>query len=158
MRAEHVNPFISSLTDTFQTMLACSLNRGGIYLRDSESCPHEVSGIIGLSGITSGTVVLSMEREVALKAAGTLLMCEPTEIDSDVIDAVGEITNIVAGQAKAQLEQYNLSLSLPNVVLGRAHRVCYPSDVRPICIPFTCAWGSVLIEIGLAAVPEPALA
>lgn len=152
MRADYINPFITSLINTFETMLGCTLSRGQLYLKDSNTKLHDVSGIIGLSGQAQGTVVLSVDRNVALRATSTLLMCETTEMSSDVVDAVGELTNMVAGGAKAQLHEYDLSISLPGVIKGEGHEVCFPSDVTPICVPFTCEWGDLKIEVGLAEV------
>ena len=150
MRADYINPFISSLINTFETMLGCPLTRGQLYLKTPETHLHDVSGIIGLSGQAQGTVVLSLDKSVALQATATMLMCETTEINSDVVDAVGELTNMVAGSAKAQLTEYKLSISLPGVIKGVGHEVCFPSDVKPICVPFTCPWGELKIEVGLA--------
>jgi chemotaxis protein CheX len=152
MRADYINPFISSLINTFETMLGCPLTRGQLYLKTPDTALHDVSGIIGLSGQAQGTVVLSLDREVAMRATSTLLMCETTELNGDVVDAVGELTNMVAGSAKAQLTEYKLSISLPGVIKGEGHEVCFPSDVTPICVPFTCPWGELKIEVGLTEV------
>lgn len=152
MRADYINPFITSLINTFETMLSCPLTRGQLYLKDDNTKLHDVSGIIGLSGQAQGTVVLSLEKSVALQATATLLMCETLELNSEVVDAVGELTNMVAGGAKAQLTDYQLSISLPGVIKGAGHEVCFPSDVTPICVPFTCPWGALKIEVGLAEV------
>ncbi len=47
---------------------------------------------------------------------------------------------MVAGGAKAELEQYHLSVTLPNVVIGDNHEICLPHDAAPFHIPFeTCA-------------------
>jgi len=155
MRAEYINPFINSLANAFSTMLGIEVRRGDARLKD-DSCPnHTVSGVIGLSGKAIGTVVLSLSEEVALKATSAMLLTDAVEID-DVVDAVGELTNIIAGGAKAELEEYRLCLSLPNVVTGRSHEVRFPSAVTPICVPFDTDWGPFSLEVGLAAVPEPA--
>lgn len=155
MRAEHINPFIRSVSNTFRTMLGCQVARGELRLRTGEPELFEISGIIGLSGQAVGSVVLSLSREVALRATSTMLMMDATELDGDVIDAVGELANMVAGAAKAELEEFNLSVSLPNVVTGKDYRLRFPSDVTPVCIPFTCDWGPLLLEVGLAYAPVP---
>jgi chemotaxis protein CheX len=82
-------------------------------------------------------------------------MSENTEINEDVIDAVGELTNMVAGAAKAKLEEYELSVSLPTVITGQDHDVRFPSDVTPICVPFATKWGAVTLEVGFSPVREP---
>jgi chemotaxis protein CheX len=155
MRVEYINPFIRSLNNAFQTMLGCEVQRGQISLKTSAGSDFEISGIIGLTGRAVGTVVLSLSRELALRAASTLLMVEATEINADVVDAVGELANVVAGAAKAELEQFRLSVSLPSVITGRGHTVRFPSNVQPICVPFDTAWGPLALEVGFAPVPEP---
>lgn len=156
MKAEHINPFLTALSNAFDTMLGCKVSRGAIHLKEDHAPMHEVSGIIGLSGKTVGTVVLSLSEGVALKAASAMLMCEADAIDGDVIDAVGELANMVAGAAKAELEEYELSVSLPNVITGTGHEVRFPSNVRPICVPFSTEWGELTLEVGLAPVPVEA--
>ena len=156
MRVEYINPFIGALKNTFGTMLGREVERGEIYLKDDNSPKYQISGVIGLSGKAVGTVVMSLSRDVALQAASTMLMTEATELDDDVLDAVGELTNMVAGGAKAELEEYKLTVSLPNVITGRDHDVHFPSHVTPICVPFTSDWGPLSLEVGLAPVMEPA--
>ncbi|MDA7950633.1 MAG: chemotaxis protein CheX [Pirellulaceae bacterium] len=155
MRAEYINPFIRSISNTFDTMLGCQITRGTIFSASDKTNFHEVSGVIGLSGMAAGMVIVSMSKEVALKAASTMLMTEYTEINEDVIDAAGEITNMVAGAAKAELEEYNLSIGLPNVITGDTHQIQFASNVTPICVPFDTPWGNVLLEVGLEVVSTP---
>jgi chemotaxis protein CheX len=152
MRAEYINPFVNSTTKAFHTMLSCDLTRGSIYLHDGDRPIHEVSGMIGLSGVAQGMVVLSMTTEVALKVASTMLMMDVSEVNADVIDAVGELTNVVAGSAKADLEKLKLSIGLPNVVVGRDYQVCFPTNAKPIVIPFESQWGPVTITVGFNGV------
>jgi chemotaxis protein CheX len=158
MRVEYINTFISSLDNAFLTMLDCKVQRGQPTLKDNLSPKYEISGIIGLTGKAIGTVVLSLSKEVALSAASHMLMSECTEINADVIDAVGELTNMVAGAAKSSLEEFEMSVSLPNVITGHDHKIGFPSDVQPICVPFSTKWGSLALEVGLSPVREPALA
>jgi len=155
MRAEYINPFLKSLQHTFHTMLACEVRRGQLSLKDGNVAQHSISGVVGLSGRAVGAVVLSLSEEVALKAASTMLMMELTEIDADVIDAIGELTNMVAGAAKAELAEYEMMVSLPNVITGAGHEVRFPSNVMPICVPYTTPWGELTLEVGLASIAEP---
>jgi chemotaxis protein CheX len=152
MRAEHVNPFVKALVTTFRTMLNCRATRGPLRLKQDIFPPFEISGVVGLSGKAAGTVVVSLSEAVALRATSAMLMMDATEIDSDVIDAVGEITNMVAGSAKAELYEYELSISLPSVITGRGHEVRFPSNVTPLCVPFETDWGALHLEVGLTEV------
>ncbi len=147
---DYINPVISGLDKTFETMLQCHIERLGLGLMENNLALHPVSGIIGISGKGVGTVVLSMSESVAIKAASTMLMCELSEVDDDVMDAVGELTNMVCGDAKARLEKFQLSMSLPNVLCGTNCRLHFPQNARPISIPFKCAWGPLALQIGFS--------
>ena len=148
---DYINPVIAGLEHVFDTMLNCKVERTGLGLMENRQALHPVSGIIGISGKGVGTIVLSMERSVALKAAGVMLMMDNlTTIDDDVLDAVGEITNMVCGDAKAKLAQYHLSISLPNVLHGENCWLLFPQKTHPIIIPFKCAWGLLALQIGFS--------
>ena len=154
MKAEYINPFIVAMLKVFDTMVGCGLERGAPTLKRNCQPPHEVSAVIGLSGKAKGTVVLSVDREVALQVTSILLGERPDEVSADVADAMGEMANMIAGHAKAQLEQYAMSISLPTVITGKGHCVEFPTRVQPICIPFTCPWGRMTLEVAL--IEEPA--
>jgi chemotaxis protein CheX len=150
MKAEYINPFLVSTITAFDTMLKCALTRGTPYVKTGSQPSHEVSGVIGLSGRAQGTVVVGLGREAALKVAEVMLQERPPEINGDVVDAVGEMANIIAGGAKAQLEHLDLSVSLPSVITGKSHSIQFPTKVTPICIPFDSDWGLITVEVGLS--------
>ncbi|MGL4513295.1 MAG: chemotaxis protein CheX [Lacipirellulaceae bacterium] len=148
MKVEHINPFLKAVTNTFATMLAAEAHRGELQLGDSRVRKYPISGLIGLSGKASGMVVINLSTEVALKAASALLMEEKTVVDDEVLDAVGELANVIAGQAKTELQQYDLSVSLPNVVTGEGHEVRFPSSTPPLVVPFRTDFGPLRLEVG----------
>ena len=158
MQAEHINPFLRAVTNTFATMFDCGVRRGAMTLVNSEVKSFPISGVIGLSGKAVGTVVINLSEEVALKAASAMLMMEMTEVDDDVIDAVGEMANMIAGQAKAELEEHDMSVSLPTVITGKGHELRFPSDAKPIAVEFDTDFGPLRLEVGLELIHEPASA
>ena len=148
VRVEFINPFIIAVSKTLETMVGCKVTRQPPQIKKEKSALYPVSGIIGLSGIIAGTVVLTMSEQLALKSASAMLMEEYTTFNNDVFDAVGELTNVIAGNAKAQLEEYKLSLSLPNVIYGKDAELRFPERCQPISIPFQTDFGPMAIEIG----------
>jgi chemotaxis protein CheX len=150
MKVEYINPFLVSTIAAFDTMLKCKLTRGTPYIKTGSQPSHEVSGVIGLTGRAQGIVVVGLGREAALKVAEVMLQEQPLEINRDVIDAVGELANIIAGRAKSELEHLDLSISLPTVITGRGHCIQFPTKVTPICIPFNSDWGLITVEVGLS--------
>ena len=156
MRAEYINPFITAVNTTFSTVVDCTVERGAPRLQTPGEELFAVSGVIGLSGNAIGSVVLSVSEEVALKVTSVMLMTETTVINNDVIDAIGELTNMIAGSAKSKLEELQLSISLPTVVTGQGHVLSFPREVTPICIPFSTPWGSFKLEVCLSPAMVPA--
>ena len=154
VRVELINPFLKSTCDVFRTMLGCELVRGAPGLKQTSTPEFEVSGLIGFSGSHHGMVVVSLSRDTAIAIAEKLLGERPESIDEDVVDAVGEVTNMIAGGAKALLEQHKLSIGLPTVICGKHHAISFPSNSTPISLPFDSELGAICIDIGLAEAPK----
>jgi chemotaxis protein CheX len=150
MNVDYINPFLTAAITTFNTKLGCSLTRGTPYVKDGPQPEQEVSGVIGLSGKATGIVVLGLGREAALSLAEVMLEQRPAEINGDVTNAVGDLANIIVGNAKARLDELQLSISLSTVITGKGHCVEFPRQVTPICVPFESKWGPVAVEVGLS--------
>jgi len=114
--------------------------------RDNRPLGWDISGIIGLSGQLSGAVSLSMKDNVAFQVTKTLTGIDYNSFDADVTDAIGEITNIIAGNIKREFqESFRTAISLPSIVQGKGHRLVWPSkNIKIICIPFSIFAGEEL--------------
>ncbi len=145
---DYINPVITSTKNVFEMMLGASVSRTGLKLKTQVTPEHEVSAVIGLTGLVQGTFVLSFGKEMSFSVLDQLVGIKTDEVNNEVCDAIGELANMIAGAAKAQLAQLELSLSIPNVVTGVGHVVHYPSDVVPICISFNSDLGPFTIEVG----------
>jgi chemotaxis protein CheX len=149
MTADQIQPFLSATVDVFSQMLGWDLARGEPYIPEGFAPQYEVTGVIGLTGATTGTVALSMSRELALAATERLLGERPPSLTPQVADAVGELTNMIAGAAKARLEALSLSLGLPTVLTGKATTLSFPSRTVPVAIPFESPAGPLVVEVGM---------
>lgn len=149
MDVSYINPFIESASNVFNITLNSPLTRQGLSLKQTDTPLYEVSAVIGLSGKVSGTVVFSISAPVAFGIVKQMLDTDVAEINADVADAVGELSNMIAGGAKVHFSQYNLALGLPKVLVGHNHVLRFPGNVRPICVHFKARWGAVALEVGL---------
>ena len=125
------------------------MTRTGLRVNDSFTAEYEVTGIIGLSGKASGDIVISFEKQLALTATEELVGDKFDVINDEVIDTVGELTNRIAGNAKSSMEELELTLALPTVIVGKNHAIRFPSKVKPLSIPFESDWRKFNIEVGL---------
>ncbi|WP_186776314.1 chemotaxis protein CheX [Rubripirellula reticaptiva] len=151
MNDEVVKAFKDSTTSVFETMLGSEVTSGEA-THNHQLAARGVSGIIGLTGSISGDVIICFDEKTAIAATAVLLGMEPDGLDGDVIDAVGELTNMIAGNAKGRLEKYDLSLALPTVITGTGHRIGFKSGIQPVSLPFISQWGNFSIELVLAEV------
>ena len=149
MDVAYVNPFISSTIETFKTMMKIDVMPGKPSLKVSAEPTHDVSGIIGLSGNAQGSISLSFPKIVALKSVSAMIGMEIKIVGPDVTDGIGEIVNIIAGHAKQNLTGYNLTISLPNVIVGKNHSIVTPSGTPCIVVPFTSSIGIFAMEVSL---------
>ncbi len=143
--------FVSSTQNTFETMLKIKLQPGKPQQKAGSFPSYDISGIIGLSGDAIGSVSLSFPKSVALNAVAALLGTEVKTITAEVVDAVGELTNIVAGSAKVLLVPLRLSISLPSVVVGVNHQLAASQGVETVVVPFVSDLGHLALEISLKA-------
>ena len=118
MKADHINPFIISTYEVFESMLECDIKAGEIRLQTDDQTSLDLIGIIGLSGSAQGTVALKFPVITALSVVGKIMGDKIKSVDVTVIDGIGELVNIIAGTAKANREGHSLSISLPTVVRG----------------------------------------
>jgi chemotaxis protein CheX len=136
---QYIQPFIKVCTSVFKDMLHCDLITEKVFFVEKEAFNNwDISGVIGLSGEAKGAVAISMKTETAIKLTEILTGIKHEYMDSDVVDAVGELVNIIAGNVKKDLEEmFRLVISLPTIVRGKAHLIVWPSvRTRIFCIPF----------------------
>lgn len=73
---------------------------------------------------------------------GKVTLAADGAIRSDVSGVIGEIVNIVAGAAKAELSQFQIQISLPSVLLGEAQAHPMLKGIVPMVVPFQCPQGN----------------
>lgn len=137
---KYIQPFIDVTENAFKELVGTMLKTGRPYFIEKEEMNEwDISGVIGLTGEARGAVVISMKANLAVKLTGMLTGKKKNTIDPEVVDAVGEIINIIAGNAKKGLEDaFRLVISLPTIVQGEAHQVIWPNQkTRIICVPFS---------------------
>ena len=157
MKAEYINPFITSTMSVFETMLNYELTRGVPFVKTNRRADYEITEMIGLSGRASGMVAVSLSEEMTIiEATAALLGDTPPEVNADEVDAVSEIANMIAGGAKAQLETYKMHSSLPTVITGKWHTIGFPSSSTSITIPFDSDWGPLVVDVAVVAESQSA--
>jgi len=135
---KYINPFIIAAQTVFKTMLGISAEMGKAVLKTVNSTSGDVTGIMGLVGDKKGTVAISLSEKGAKFVYKTLVGDECENISQDVVDAIGEITNIISGQARKEFERsgINLSAAIPMVIVGKNVEMNFITKIPIISLPF----------------------
>jgi len=151
MDVAYINPFIESTLRSLDMMANITAEKIGLELKDDHITAYEISAIIGLTGGASGSVIISLPEKLACKIASNMLMEDIQSMNQNVEDAIGEIGNIVVGDARRTLMQdgHSLNISIPTVVIGAGHRISRPGNVPCIAIPFRTAFGDFEVNVGI---------
>jgi len=158
MDVKFINAFVGSIQNVFKTMLDTEVVIGKPTLKKEALVSSEVSGIIGLSGEIQGCVVLSFPGKEACSVATKFAGVELTMDSEDFPDAIGELANMVAGNAKKDFPGYDVSISLPSVIIGAGHRVSQSKAWPFLVIPCETSLGNFAVEVALVTNKKPALA
>lgn len=151
MKAEYINPFIESTLSVFKTMIGIEPKKNNIYIKQGDEPSFDISGVIGLAGQASGSVVISLPEDLALEVVSKFLGEEKKVVDDDVVDAVGEFINMIAGSTKKVFSERGLKfkISIPNVIVGKGHKINRPSNVPCLGVKFDVGSKFFVVEVAL---------
>ncbi len=149
MKAKYINPFLNASLGLFREFLGLEVTPGQPFVRKDPYDLMDVSAIIGLAGETTGAVVLSFSHDTAVKIVSRMEGKEHQFLGSEVLDGVGELVNIIAGNAKKDLLDYRIVISLPGVITGKSYRINWPAEVPVITIPFESEMGPFSVNVSL---------
>ena len=127
-------------SEVFRTMMGLRVTAGPVTVEKAQMRKAEVIGSIGVAGFLTGSISLFLPRTLANKAVASLLMMEPDELeDGDMVDAIGELTNMVGGSIKTELFQKAplFDISIPSVYVGDDLQRRTVSDDLCFHAPFT---------------------
>ncbi|MBU0995025.1 MAG: chemotaxis protein CheX [Proteobacteria bacterium] len=143
------NPFINATVSVLEIMAKVTCHAEKPYLKKDAVGRGDVTGIIGLSGIAKGSISVTFDEKSILKIVSNLLGEKIEMINEEIRDAVGEITNMISGQARKELSEKGkvFKAAIPTIITGKNHEIRHMSNSPIIAIPFRTEDGRFMIEI-----------
>jgi chemotaxis protein CheX len=150
MNVEFVNPFLSATINVLKTMAFTEVQPGKPFLKKDRTSRGDVSGIVGITGPPNGSMSLSFTGSCIIQIVANMLGERFPDINDEVKDAVGELSNMICGTARNDLgnKGYSFKISIPIVVSGPKHEIRHLCSGPTIGIPFTTDAGPFVVEIG----------
>ena len=149
MNVEFINPFLSSMLNVMSTMAKMNLTPEKPKLKKNEIAMGDVSGLIGMvSEQAKGSLSITFDASLAIATMKGMVGEAPDEINDEITDLVGEITNIVTGGAKRILSEkgFEFDMATPVVVSGKNHTINHKSEGVIVIIPLSSPQGKAYIE------------
>jgi chemotaxis protein CheX len=149
MNVEFINPFLSSMLNVMSTMAQMQLIPEKPRLKKNEIALGDVSGLIGMvSDQANGSLSITFEGGLALATMKKMVGEAPDKVNEEIIDLVGEITNMVTGGAKRLLSEKGIEFNMatPIVVSGTNHSIHHKAKGPVVIIPLKSELGRAYIE------------
>lgn len=131
MKEAELKVFTEAVTHYFSHVTSERAVVRAAYLADT-TIPHlDYTGLITLSGRFRGCVYFSAPKPMVLDLLRA--MQEPDMSDDNLLDAVGEVANTIAGNARRHFGS-RLEISVPVTIRGFSDRIKAAVRTRPFAI------------------------
>jgi chemotaxis protein CheX len=139
-------------TEVLSTMLSIECKPKDMYtenlaLGDAEG----VVSFIGLTGKYAGTGGLQCTSDSARHLSSKFLMTEFAAVNEEVLDAFGELTNMIIGNFKTEMENLlgPMGMSIPTVIYGRNFTTRSLGHEEWVVVPFDCVGHQLEVKVCL---------
>lgn len=149
MKAEVINPFLEATVSVLKTMASTDPIPGKPYIKKGTSAIGDVSGVVGITGDTEGSLCITFTRECILFIISRMPGEDQKEINDEVKDAVGELTNMISGDSRRRLEEigHHFLGTIPSVISGYGHEIKHITKGPILSIPFNTQAGPFTVEV-----------
>lgn len=108
----------------------------------------DISSVISVSGECKGSIGISFSEPSILQVAYQMFSETYDGLSDEIVDMVGEIVNMVSGDARQELVKlgFHFSAGIPVTTLGEGHDLIHSVKDRIIVIPFQTEYGEFFIE------------
>lgn len=151
IRDNLLEPFIAATVVALGEMAGADVAVREVYQKALHHALGDLAVVVRLTSTTEGALVLAFPRPTAAALARRILVEVASATDDALIrDCVGEIGNVVAGQAKAMLAEtpYRLVFSLPQSVVA-ADQFRAPLGLDCVVVAFSSALGEFALQLFL---------
>lgn len=149
MEAAIVNTVIEAALHILSATSGITPKLNRPFNKKSRLAAGDVSGLIAVKGEVEGSISITFTAKCILAVVSAMFSEEITEINNDVKDAAGEITNMIAGRINTKLAEMGKKCraEMKEVRLEKNHPLEHVPERQVFSIPFEAPSGSFSIEI-----------
>jgi DNA-binding NarL/FixJ family response regulator len=143
--------FKEALTDTFNKLFKSVPDYTDENSNNDAQISRGITVVIGVIGKYSGRMILDISNETARKMAGTMLQSDALP-DEYIVNIMGEVTNIVSGNACSLMNKSNklfgLRVAPPTIVYGEAVKISKTDFDTAFSVTAETAFGEIFMNVG----------
>ena len=126
----------------WSTLVELPIDSIGGHLQEDST----MTSIVHVDGAWNGAVLLQCSMTLAKMITASIFQGEDEPTADEVRDALGEVTNMVAGNFKALLPEF-CSISLPTVAFGSDYDIAVVGSDLVARVPFACHDHALVVTV-----------
>lgn len=148
MDADIVNAFIAATAEILSTVGGITADVQKPFLKKESTAQGAITSVVEMQGDTQGTISVSFSANCILSMVSNMFGEEMTEMNDDIKDAVGEITNMISGQASQLYEKTGAGIktALSQVLMEDGHSIPHSPNTPVLGVPVNTEKGDIVIE------------
>jgi chemotaxis protein CheX len=147
---QFIDELVTATCEVFQTMVFTEVKPSAPAQGEALRGGTNVVGTVAFTGKTSGLVVFYSTIDAAKRITASMLSMEPAAVNGELPDAIGELTNMIAGSFRTRMAAVQgdaWAISVPTVTVGSDFYTKFVSDVQRVLCPFRMGDSEVVVEL-----------
>ena len=151
MKQEFLEAFLNPAKLVWEKELGMDLEFLDVELSSSRFVGEEINAIIGVSGNLKGNVIYDFGNSSALAIAGQMMGEPIEEVDEICRSILGELANMITGNAVTELESggYSCNLAPPFIIEPSGSKISSSIGDHAV-VRFKSMAGVLSIRVGLS--------
>lgn len=150
MDVQLVNPFIEGALHILDTTALVKVKPEPFFIKTDTMARGDISGLLTISGDVTGSASISFSEQSILGIVSAMFGEEMSELNEEINDAVGEISNMIAGHVTTRIGELDkkVKVKFSEVRVGKDHAIDHIEDGEYVlAIPFKTTKGKIVIEV-----------
>lgn len=147
--AEHINPFLMAAKKVLQDMCFVEVSVQKPILKEASFEADTWVIIIGITGEMRGQVLIAMSEENACSLASKMCMTEVQKIDDFSASALGELGNMIMGNAATVFSSNGIGIDITPPTLSHGQVSFINHFAKNLCVPMTFPNGNIELYLAL---------
>jgi len=155
MRTDLFNAFVVAAGEVLASEIGVEIKRGQLNLQRDAYVTDDITVLISLVGDVWGVAIISMSFETAKNFISQMLGQEMEEFNELAQSGIGELGNVVTGQASTRLSTlgFECDISVPTLIVGKGSSIS-TLDIDRLIVPLETKLGTLRLNLALRENPN----